>query len=368
MLKPRTSVRRRPGAADTARRGAIAGALATLAIAGPPPAAAAPRTEPRLPATPHMPARPAAPRAAAPPVRPAITRLVRFDRAPFPYAGRTDDGRTPFYDVIEPATRRRGHTTWNGNLYWEKETYSDSRVLLHIPAGFDPRRPVLMVVFLHGHGATLERTVQGDLQIPRQVSESGANAVLVAPQLAYDAADSSPGKFWTDAGFARFVDEAAERLMQLWGDRRAGGALNSAKVLMVAFSGGYKPAIWALHRGATNHRIAGVVLLDALYAEEEKLADWLARQRRSAFLMSLYTESTGANQETLKGLLKARGVAIAGGVPPQLKPGTAWFLDGGPWERHGLYPLDGPPRDPVRTLLARIPGYGLPPHGGARSA
>jgi hypothetical protein len=47
---------------------------------------------------------------------------------------------------------------------------------------------------------------------------------------------------------------------------------------MVAFSGGYKPAIWSLHRGATSHRICGVVLLDALYGEEDKLAAWLARQ------------------------------------------------------------------------------------------
>jgi hypothetical protein len=293
--------------------------------------------------------------------RDAITRIMRFDHAPFPYAGRIDGGRTPFFDVVEPASRRRGHTTLNGAVYWEKETYSDGRTLLHIPAGFDPRRPALIVVFLHGHGSAIERTVLADLQLPRQVSESGTNAVLVAPQLAYDAADSSPGKFWTNAGFARFIDEASERLLRLWGDRRAGAAFNKARIVLVAFSGGYKPAIWALHRGATSHRIGGIVLLDALYGEEDKLAAWYAAHRRNAFLMSLYTDSTGPNQETLKGLLRARKVAFGSGVPPALKPGVVSFLDGGSRERHGSYPLDGPPRDPVRTLLARIPGYGLPP-------
>ena len=42
-----------------------------------------------------------------------------------------------------------------------------------------------------------------DTDLPRQVAESGANAVLVAPQFAYDAADSSPGKFMRPGAFAR---------------------------------------------------------------------------------------------------------------------------------------------------------------------
>ena len=49
--------------------------------------------------------------------------------------------------------------TVRGGTYWEDQTYSDQRVLLHIPKGFDPRRPALMVVFFHGNEATLERDV-----------------------------------------------------------------------------------------------------------------------------------------------------------------------------------------------------------------
>ena len=41
-----------------------------------------------------------------------------------------------------------------------------------------------MVVFLHGHGATLQRDVIDRQRVPEQVSEAGINAVLVAPQLA----------------------------------------------------------------------------------------------------------------------------------------------------------------------------------------
>jgi len=300
-------------------------------------------------------AAPASVKPSAPmPARPALTRLVKLEHAPFPYAGRVDETRVPFFDVVEPSTRRRGHTTFSGPVCWEKESYSDSRTLVHVPAGFDLRRPALIVVFLHGQMATLERTVMGDLQIPRQIDEAGINAVLLAPQLAFDAPDSSPGKLWSNAGFARFIDEANERLLQMWGDRRIGATLNAAPIVIVAFSGGYKPAIWSLHRGAANHRVRGVILLDALYGEEDKLAAWFVRYRRQAFLLSLYTDSTQANQETLKGLLRAAKITPAAGIPTSLSPGTVSFFDGGGIERHGAYPLDGPPRDPLRVLLPKI--------------
>ena len=43
------------------------------------------------------------------------------------------------------------------------------------------------------------------------------NAVLVAPQFALDALNSSAGNFWTPGDFARFLDEAASRMAELYG-------------------------------------------------------------------------------------------------------------------------------------------------------
>ena len=67
-----------------------------------------------------------------------------------------------------------------------------------------------MVVFFHGHGATLERDVRDRQRLPDQISAAGLNAVLVAPQFAFDAADSSAGKFWEPDGFKHFLDEVGE--------------------------------------------------------------------------------------------------------------------------------------------------------------
>ncbi len=181
------------------------------------------------------------------PLRKSRTELVPFETAPFPYDGLIAGTDKPFLDVEEDG--RRGHKTPFGRLYWEDETYSDSRVLLHIPKGFDVRKPSVMIVFFHGHGATLRRDVLRRQRVPAQITASGVNAVLVAPQLAVNAADSSAGKFWEPGAFRRFIDEAAAKLAALHGDRRSIGTFDSMPIVLVAYSGGYLPAAWCASKG-----------------------------------------------------------------------------------------------------------------------
>ena len=151
-------------------------------------------------------------------------QLVAFNASAFPYRSVVPDTNKPFLDARDG--RKRGHTSLRGDVYWEETTYSDRRSLLYLPAGYDPQRPSLIVLFLHGQGATLERDVIARQAVPRQIAESGQNVALVAPQLAVDAADSSAGNFWKPGHFAAYIDEAAERLMRLYGDRRAGSHFN----------------------------------------------------------------------------------------------------------------------------------------------
>ena len=218
---------------------------------------------------------------------------------------------------------------------WEDTTYSDRRSLLYLPPGFDPARPVLIVLYLHGQGATLERDVIVRQGVPRQVAASGQNIALVAPQLAVDAADSSAGNFWSGGHFAKYLDEAAERLMRLYGNRSAGRTFNLAPVVIVAYSGGYLSAAYALDRGGANHRIKGVILMDALYGDEDKFAAWFAARRRQAFLLSAYTDSTKDENATLQGLLAKRRIPFARSVPTDLSPGTVAFVATGGLDMHG---------------------------------
>jgi hypothetical protein len=118
------------------------------------------------------------------PLKEAKTQLVAFNTSAFPYRSLVPGTNKPFLDAHDG--RKRGHTSLRGEVYWEEPTYSDRRSLLYLPAGYDPQRPSLMVLFLHGQGATLERDVVVRQAVPRQLADSSQNVVLVAPQLAVD--------------------------------------------------------------------------------------------------------------------------------------------------------------------------------------
>ena len=188
----------------------------------------------------------------------AHVELASFQNSAFPYHGLIpnyqESGKSrPFLDVDDNG--RLGHSSPRGGIHWEDQTYSDRSVLLAAPKSFDPSRPGMIVVFFHGNNATLSRDVIARQQIVRQLADSGLNAVLVAPQLAVDAQDSSAGRFWSPGGFAAFLSEAQAKLGDLYPNAR--GAFRRMPVVIVAYSGGYLPAAYSLAVGATGPACAG---------------------------------------------------------------------------------------------------------------
>ena len=285
--------------------------------------------------------------------------LVPFESAPFPYRGMVPGDETrddaPFLDAKDGS--RRGHTTPRGGVYWEGETYSDRRSLLYIPSGFDRRRKAAIIVFLHGNLATLTRDVIARQQVPRQLAQSNLNAVLVAPQLAGDALDSSAGGFWEPGAFARYLREADAKLAQLAGDGMRAPDFARLPIILVAYSGGYLPAAWSLELGGANRRIAGVILLDALYGETEKFSGWIAEHQSSAFFFSAFTASSAEGNGELQDQLMGQGIDFALDLPPCLEPGHIVFLEAGPNVVHNDFLSQAWVGDPLRHLFDRLRGF-----------
>lgn len=288
------------------------------------------------------------------PLKQSKTAIIRFQTAPFPYRGVVPGSEKPFLDVSENG--RHGHTTPYGRLYWEDETYNDNRVLLHLPKGFDVRRPSVMIVFFHGHGATLERDVLRRQRVADQVSRSGANAVLVAPQFAVDAADSSAGRFWEPGAFGRFMGEAAEALAKLHGGPKSVRTFASAPIIFVAYSGGYLAAASCAVNGGINKRLRGVVLLDALYGELGKFASWIENDR-SAFFVSAYLGSTRDNNSELAAILTSRDIDYATALDRPLHQGDVALLSGGEHVSHRSFVTEAWVDNPIQDLLRRLPGF-----------
>ncbi len=258
------------------------------------------------------------------PAREDQTTLVSLKSSAFPYLGNNPRTDQPFLNISNG--ERRGHRSYSGRVYWQDETFNDSRVLMHVPENFDIRKPGVIVVFFHGNGATLERDVRDRQLVPQQISDSGVNAVLLAPQLAVDAADSSAGKFWQPGGLKRFVTESADHLAELYGDPRAAKAFANMPVIIVGYSGGFVPTAWSLEVGGLGNRVRGVFLLDAVYGELDKFASWI-ENNRSGFFVSSYTHYTERHDRELMHMLRDKGIAVSENMDGPLKPGSVVFVE-----------------------------------------
>ena len=294
----------------------------------------------------------------------AVTALVDFETAPFPYHGTMPGSERPFLNAGDQG--HRGHVNFRGHVLWESQTFSDDRVLMHIPAGFDPAKPAVIVVFFHGHGANLATDVRDRQLVPAQISAAGANAVLVAPQFAVDAADSSAGKFWEPNGFRRFLDEAAVKLARMYGDPRAAFTFARMPIVIVSYSGGFGPTLSVLDRGGVRSRVRGLILLNSLYAGIDKFADWIA-QNRSTFFVSSYTPHTAHHNADLERLLRERSVPYSAELRRDHLQGMVTFLPAGDVS-HRNFVTHAWSDNPIKDILVRMDDIDLKSNTAATTA
>ncbi|KYG98903.1 alpha/beta hydrolase [Bradyrhizobium sp. DOA1] len=285
------------------------------------------------------------------PPREDLTTLVSMKSSAFPYFGNTPASDAPFLNISKGD--RRGHRSYSGRVYWQDETYNDSRVLVHIPEHFDVRKPGVIVVFFHGNGATLERDVRDRQMVPKQITDSGANAILLAPQMAVDAADSSAGKFWQAGGFKRFMEESAAHLARLTGDPNSARAFATMPIVIVGYSGGFLPTAWSLEVGGISDRVRGVVLLDAVYGEMDKFASWI-ESHRSGFFVSAYTRYTARRDRELMSMLRQKGISVSEDMDGPLRPGSVVFVETGEGITHRDYVTRAWTRDPLKDVLVKM--------------
>jgi hypothetical protein len=279
------------------------------------------------------------------------TTLVSLKTSAFPYFGNNPRTDAPFLNVSDG--ERRGHRSYSGRVLWQDQTFNDSRTLMHVPENFDIRKPGVIVVFFHGNGATLERDVRDRQLVPRQITESGVNAVLLAPQLAVDAADSSAGKFWQPGGLKRFVNESADHLAEMYGDPGAAKTFANMPVIIVGYSGGFVPTAWSLEVGGLGNRVRGVILLDALYGELDKFASWVEKNR-TGFFVSSYTHYTASRDHELMHMLREKGIAVSDDMDGPLRPGSVLFVQTPEGVRHRDYVTHAWTHNPIKEVLVKM--------------
>jgi hypothetical protein len=280
-----------------------------------------------------------------------LTTLVSMKSSAFPYFGNNPRTDAPFLNVGNGD--RRGHRSYGGRVFWQSETYNDNRVLVHVPEAFDANKPGVIVVFFHGNGATLERDVRDRQLVPQQITDSGVNAVLLAPQMAVDAADSSAGKFWQPGGFKRFLDESATHLARLYGDPKSAQVFANMPVVIVGYSGGFLPTAWSLDVGGAANRVRGVLLLDAVYGELDKFASWI-ENNRTGFFVSSYTHYTRPRDRELMSMLRGKGIPVRESMDGPLRPGSVVFVQTRDGITHRSYVTQAWTEFPIQDVLTKM--------------
>lgn len=259
------------------------------------------------------------------PITQSILSLVRMKHSAFPFDGENPETGEAFLNVIDGT--RRGHKSPRGGVHWQDEAYNDQRSLFYLPVGFNLNKPAALVVFLHGNEATLERDVVDRQHVPQQLADSGLNAVLAAPQLAFNVRDSSPGNFWIPGYFSKWLAEVDVYLAKLHGQGSKAADFHQLPVIVVAYSGGYFPAAWCLKNGGANPRITGLILMDALYGDVEKFSGWIAKYHKTTFMFSAYSKASRKWNLRFQESLKLEGIGFSETFPGAIKKGLVTFIE-----------------------------------------
>lgn len=155
--------------------------------------------------------------------------------------------------------------------------------IVHVPDGFDRTRPVDLVVYIHGFyncisnvlGDTDTACTPGDgvraaTSLAAQLAASGRNALLVLPEVRYDAASSDPGALGTDGGLAALLAEALAALPPPLGPLTLADV---GQVIVASHSGGYLAVADMITRGGVEVR--EVWLFDSLYGATTSFDAWV---------------------------------------------------------------------------------------------
>jgi hypothetical protein len=160
--------------------------------------------------------------------------------------------------------------------------HGDDTVIVFVPDRYRFRAAegVSALVHFHGHNSSAERALTAHA-LREQLVDSRQNAVLVVPQLALFAADSSCGQLATPGAFARLLGGALSTAARLGRSTLAESRFPErpplGRVCLSAHSGGYHAAACSLSHGGVD--VSETYLFDALYAESDIFRDWVLTRR-----------------------------------------------------------------------------------------
>lgn len=155
----------------------------------------------------------------------------------------------------------------------------------HIPPGFDPTPPLNLVVYLHGWNncalnvaGAVDSSCNPQAGTPirpashllEQFDAAKRNALLLIPEVKFDAASGDPGALGKSGGFAAMLTEVLKQLAPQLGQI---SLQQLGQVVVFSHSGAYQPAAAMATAGGVP--LTEIALLDSLYGQQAAFQAWI---------------------------------------------------------------------------------------------
>jgi hypothetical protein len=170
--------------------------------------------------------------------------------------------------------------------------YDDNSVLLVVPNGLEPGRPVDLVFWFHGWHNSIDTALEF-YGLARQFAASKRNAVLVLAEAAKNSADSYGGKLKQKGMFKGLVDDVMAEL------KATGGP---GHIVLAGHSGGFLVIANILANGQVP--VDEVFLFDALYSQIPIFMGWIGDGKAPHHFVHWYTNHGGGTDEMTDTLMR----------------------------------------------------------------
>lgn len=199
--------------------------------------------------------------------------IPQFGSAPFPHSKRME-----------------GHSYKNQSFPFQ-EHYADSSVLIFVPKGFRPTQSTNIVVYFHGWYNNIDSACV-QFKLLEQFSESNKNAIFIFPEGPKNSPDSFGGKMEDKDGLKKLLDDVTKYLKK----KRIVKTTKIGSIVLAGHSGAYRAIAYSVDQGGLIKNISDVFMFDALYAETDKINNWI--KNFNGRFINIYTNEGGTKEES----------------------------------------------------------------------
>ena len=188
-------------------------------------------------------------------------------------------------------------------------TAAHPSALVYVPRNFNPTPPLSVIVFIHGFSNCVENVVRdagGECEpdggtraaysLASQLETTAKNAILLVPEIDYDAQTGNPGNLGTADGFKALLTET---LADLSGPLHGATVADVGTLIVASHSGGYESAAGISSVGGVP--VTELYLLDSLYGNTADFDTWAMAVAAGKRFADVYTTGGGtlANSQAM---------------------------------------------------------------------